>query len=389
MKVLSLIAATAAAFVASVSAAPLVSRATDDSNPFAGKTLHDNSYGNPYYRSLVEAEVVKLKAEGKTDLAAKAAKVARVPVFSWIYDTSSVSDITGYLEDAAATQKKTGKKQIVQLVIYNLPERDCSSKASAGTLSLTTGQTAYQQLLQSAKAQIEKYPDIAVAIILEPDSIGDLVASNSVPKCSNSAQAHKRLLSLAVATLQLPNVSIYLDGANAGWLEDSLAPTAALLSEILKDAKAQNANATVRGLATNVSNYNGLGNQKKAGQDELQYVSALAPYLKKVGFPANFIVADLETKMQLVGTTIGATLRWSPDFIWLLAQTESLHSLVKYAGFGLRPAVTTHPLVDAVVWVKPGGESDGTTDTSSSRYDTSCVSSTSYVPSPEAGDWNP
>ncbi|CAE6511761.1 unnamed protein product [Rhizoctonia solani] len=367
MKVLSLVAATAAAFVASVFAAPLVSRATDDSNPFAGKTF----YGNPYYRSLVEAEVVKLKAEGKTDLAAKAAKVARVPVFSWIYDSSSVSDITGYLEDAAATQKKTGKKQIVQLVIYNLPERDCSSKASAGELGLTTGETSYQKLLQSAKAQIEKYPDVAVAIILEPDSIGDLVASNSVPKCSNSAQVHKRLLSLAVATLQLPNVSIYLDGANAGWLEDSLAPTAALLSGILKDAKTQNANSTVRGLATNISNYNGLGNQKVAGQDELQYITALAPYLKKVGFPANFIVDQGRSGNQ--NATRG-------DNDWCN---------FKYAGFGLRPAVTTHPLVDAVVWVKPGGESDGTTDTSSSRYDTSCVSSTSYVPSPEAGDWNP
>ncbi|KDN37480.1 hypothetical protein RSAG8_10142, partial [Rhizoctonia solani AG-8 WAC10335] len=191
-----------------------------------------NSYGNPYYRSVVENEVSRLQEEGKTDLAAKAAKVARVPVFSWIYDSSSVSDITGYLEDAAAIQKKTGKKQIVQLVIYNLPDRDCSSKASAGELSLTssaTGETPYQKLLQSAKAQIEKYPDVAVALILEPDSIGDLVASNSVSKCKNSAQAHKRLLSLAIATLQLPNVSIYLDGANAGWLgwSENLAPTAA------------------------------------------------------------------------------------------------------------------------------------------------------------------
>ncbi|KAJ1303749.1 hypothetical protein OPQ81_008173 [Rhizoctonia solani] len=370
MKVLSLVAAIAATFVASVSTAPLASRATDDSNPFAGKTF----YGNPYYRSLVEAEVVKLKAEGKTELAAKAAKVARVPVFSWVYDTESVKDITGYLEDAAAIQKKTGKKQIVQLVIYNLPDRDCSSKASAGELSLTssaTGETPYQKLLQSARAQIEKYPDITVAIILEPDSIGDLVASNGVAKCSSSAQAHKRLLSLAIATLQLPNVSIYLDGANAGWLGESLAPTAALLSDILKDAKAQNANATVRGLATNISNYNGLGNQQKAGQDELKYIKDLAPYLKKVGFPANFIVDQGRSGNQQ------ATRR---DNDWCN---------FKYAGFGLRPAVTTHPLVDAVVWVKPGGESDGTTDTSSSRYDTACVSSTSYIPSPEAGDWNP
>jgi cellulose 1,4-beta-cellobiosidase len=45
-----------------------------------------------------------------------------------------------------------------------------------------------------------------------------VVGSNSVAKCKNAAEAHKQLLSLAIATLQLPNVSLYLDGANAGWL---------------------------------------------------------------------------------------------------------------------------------------------------------------------------
>ncbi|ELU37644.1 cellobiohydrolase [Rhizoctonia solani AG-1 IA] len=341
--------------------------------------------------------------------------VAQIPVFSWIYDTSSVNDITGYLEDAAAIQKKTGKKQIVQLVIYNLPERDCSSKAAAGELHLTTsaaGVTPYQKLLESAKSQIQKFPDIAVAIVLEPDSIGDLVASNSVAKCKNSAKAHKQLLSTAIATLQLPNVSLYLDGAHAGWLGDSLAPTAALLGEILQDARIYHRNATVRGLATNVSNYNGLGNQKEVGRDELKYIKALAPYLEKVGYPAHFIVVSLLLNHLVCiysrdRGTAGPGPSWKPKgtprrrrrMVQLQGNASNrcydshmlrtnMHISLKYAGFGLRPMVTTHPLVDAVVWVKPGGESDGTTDTSSSRFDTACTSPASYVPSPEAGDWH-
>jgi hypothetical protein len=39
MKVSSLVAATAATFIAGVSATPLASRQTTDVNPFSGKTL--------------------------------------------------------------------------------------------------------------------------------------------------------------------------------------------------------------------------------------------------------------------------------------------------------------------------------------------------------------
>ena len=42
--------------------------------------------------------------------------------------------------------------------------------------------------------------------------------------------------------------------------------------------------------------------------------------------------------------------------------------------------------LDAVVWVKTPGESDGTTDTSG-RYDPKCTSSDSMIPAPEAGKW--
>ncbi|KAG8684925.1 hypothetical protein FRC11_011421, partial [Ceratobasidium sp. 423] len=115
------------------------------------------------------------------------------------------------------------------------------------------------------------------------------------PKCGNAAPAHKRLLGLAVALLQLPNVSLYLDGAHAGWLgwPDNLAPTAAILGEILNNAKTHNAKATVRGLATNVSNYNGLGNQEQQGRDELEYINDLSPLLEQAGYPAHFIVVCL------------------------------------------------------------------------------------------------
>lgn len=80
---------------------------------------------------------------------------------------------------------------------------------------------------------------------------------------------------------QYANVSIYLDGAHAAWLgwPDNLGPTADVLAEIVNRAKVINPTAAVRGVATNVSNYNGLGTSTNYGYDELDYVRNLAPLL--------------------------------------------------------------------------------------------------------------
>jgi cellulose 1,4-beta-cellobiosidase len=57
-------------------------------------------------------------------------------------------------------------------------------------------------------------------------------------------------------------------------------------------------------------------------------------------------------------------------------------------GFGVRPTTNTgDPLEDAFVWIKPGGESDGTSNSSSARYDAHCGYSDALQPAPEAGTW--
>ncbi|EFQ34055.1 exoglucanase 3 [Colletotrichum graminicola M1.001] len=45
-------------------------------------------------------------------------------------------------------------------------------------------------------------------------------------------------------------------------------------------------------------------------------------------------------------------------------------------------------LADAVVWVKPGGEFDGTNDSSTVRYGSFCGKLDAYKTSSEAGCWN-
>jgi hypothetical protein len=58
------------------------------------------------------------------------------------------------------------------------------------------------------------------------------------------------------------------------------------------------------------------------------------------------------------------------------------------AGLGIRPTTSTgNTLIDAIVWVKPPGECDGTSNTSSPRFDPHCGQSDAAQPAPEAGTW--
>jgi cellulose 1,4-beta-cellobiosidase len=61
---------------------------------------------------------------------------------------------------------------------------------------------------------------------------------------------------------------------------------------------------------------------------------------------------------------------------------------IKGAGFGLRPTTNTgYSQIDSIVWVKPGGECDGTSNSSAPRYDPTCSLSDADQPAPQAGTW--
>lgn len=84
-------------------------------------------------------------------------------------------------------------------------------------------------------------------------------------------------------------------------------------------------------------------------------IQALGPMLKSAGFPAQFVVDQGRAGQQ------NLRQQWGD---WCN---------IKGAGFGTRPTTSTgNPLIDAIIWVKPGGESDGTSNSSSPRYDSTC-----------------
>lgn len=263
-------------------------------------------------------------------------------------------------------------------VVYDLPDRDCAALASNGEYSIANGGAAlYKKYIDSIKAILVKHSQTRVVLVIEPDSLANMVTNMNVAKCSNAATTYKDLTTYAIQQLNLPNVAMYLDAGHAGWLgwSANIGPAATLFGDLYKAAGSP---AAVRGLATNVANYNSWSigtcpsyTQGNSICDEKRYVNALAPLLTAAGFPAHFIT---DTSRNGVQPT---------------QQQEWGHWCnVIGTGFGVRPTSNTgDALADAFVWIKPGGECDGTSNTSAARYDAHCGMSDALQPAPEAGTW--
>jgi cellulose 1,4-beta-cellobiosidase len=146
-------------------------------------------------------------------------------------------------------------------------------------------------------------------------------------KCANAAPAYLECATYALQSLNLPNVAVYIDAGHAGWLGwyVSLLPlhfhkrtlpcqsnlvlrpgnpgkAAAVFGDLFEQAGRPKA---VRGLVTNVSNFNGWKLEtppvyaaRNPNWDESKYHDAITPYLEEVGFPAHFLVDTGESDLQ-------------------------------------------------------------------------------------------
>ncbi|PSR83042.1 hypothetical protein PHLCEN_2v5846 [Hermanssonia centrifuga] len=341
--------------VSSSSSAPSTSSTPTAGNPWTGYQI----YLSPYYAAEIQAGAAAI-----TDptLSAKALSVAQIPTFTWLDSVSKVPDLGTYLADASSIGKSTGQKQLVQIVIYDLPDRDCAAKASNGEFTIAdNGQANYENYIDQVVAQIKQYPDVRVVAVIEPDSLANLVTNLSVQKCANAQTTYLACVNYALTQLSALGVYTYMDAGHAGWLgwPANLGPAAQLFSQVWTNA---GKSPFIKGLATNVANYNALVaaspdpiTQGDPNYDELLYIQALAPQLQAQGWSATFIVDQGRSGQQNLRQAWGD---WCN---------------IKGAGYGTRPTTNTgSPLIDSIVWVKPGGECDGTSNSSSPRYDSTC-----------------
>lgn len=162
------------------------------------------------------------------------------------------------LSDIRAANKAGASPAYAGLfVVYDLPDRDCAAAASNGEYSIANGGVAnYKAYIDAIRAQLIAFSDIRIILVVEPDSLANLVTNLNVAKCSNAQSAYLECTNYALTQLNLANVAMYLDAGHAGWLgwQANLSPAAQLFASVYKNANSPKA---VRGLATNVANYNG------------------------------------------------------------------------------------------------------------------------------------
>ncbi|KAF9264595.1 cellulase [Marasmius fiardii PR-910] len=362
-----------AILVGAVAAKPLEARApctspvTLSGNPFQSRTLHANDHYGDYVRAAVDRI-------SDSTLKTQAAKVADVGTFLWLDTISAISTFEQHLV-------KTNCNEIFGVVIYDLPGRDCAAKASNGELAVGEIDKYKTQYIDPIVEIIKAHPEVAIAAIIEPDSLPNLVTNANLASCQASASGYREGVQYALRNLNLPNVAMYIDAGHGGWLgwNDNVQPGAQELANAYKGAGSP---SSLRGFATNVAGWNAWSKvpgefensadgQYNKAHDENRYVTLFGNALASAGMPNHAIVDTGRNAVQ------GLRLEWGD---WCN---------VNGAGFGVRPTSNTgNSLADAFVWAKPGGESDGTSDPSAQRYDSFCGKADAFKPSPEAGQWN-
>jgi endoglucanase len=256
-------------------------------------------------------QAAALLQAGQRDDAATVSKIAGQPVAEWFGDPTDVTqrEVAAYVDRAAA------QGALPLLVAYDIPGRDCGNFSGGGA----TSPDDYRAWIAAFKAGIGER---AALVILEPDAAAFAVAGcpGGPPQPDTLALLHE-----AVTTLkQDSSIRVYIDGGNATWPGDDLMVTGLMAAGI----------SEADGFAVNVSNYFTTG-------ESVAYGDRLSA---RVG-GKHFVV---DTSRNGNGPLSDDSDRQS----WCNPPGRAL---------GTRPTLQTGiALVDALLWIKQPGESDGT-----------------------------
>ncbi|MER6714422.1 MULTISPECIES: glycoside hydrolase family 6 protein [unclassified Streptomyces] len=356
-----------------------------------------NRVNNPY-----DGAKVYVNPEWSAKAAAEpgGSRVANQPTGVWLDRIAAINGAGGKMGlrahlDEALRQKGSGQL-VVQLVIYNLPGRDCAALASNGELKADEIGRYKTEYIDPIKAILAdpKYAGLRIVTTVEIDSLPNLVTNTgsrptATPQCDVMKANGNYVKGVGYALNKLgdvPNVYNYVDAGHHGWIgwDDNFAPSATLFKEA---ATAEGATVNdVHGFITNTANYSALKennfsiNDNVAGKsvreskwvdwnrytDELSFAQAFRNQLVSVGFNSG-IGMLIDTSRNGWGGTArpaGPGPQTSVDtYVDGGRYDRRLHvgnwCNQSGAGLGERPQANPAAGIDAYVWMKPPGESDG------------------------------
>ena len=161
-------------------------------------------------------------------------RIAAVPQARW-FTTTNTSTVRGQVSAFVGAAAGAGKIPI--LVVYNIPNRDCSGASTGGA----PNHTVYRQWIDEVAAGLQGRP---ASIILEPDVLPIMTS------CMNSSQQQETNASMAYAGKKLKAASssarVYFDIGHSGWLSPSEAAARLRAADVANSAD---------GISLNVSNY--------------------------------------------------------------------------------------------------------------------------------------
>lgn len=282
--------------IAALLIVPLLLSGAAGSNPFKGKRL----YVDPNSEAKRQAETWRRTRPVDAELIGR---IASQPVARWL--GGWVSDIRREVNQAVSTINGTGSLPV--FVAYNIPYRDCGSYSAGGSATAN----AYRKWIKDFAAGVGGRNAI---VILEPDALAGM-------DCLSAAGRQERLALIreAVEALRAQRASVYIDAGHSNWH----AP-----AEMAKRLQAAGI-AQATGFALNVSNF-------APTQANIAYGERLS---RLVG-GKHFIIDTSRNGLPVNNKE------------WCNPKGRAL---------GVAPTSNTgHPLVDAFLWVKAPGESDGT-----------------------------
>ncbi|MFE9116293.1 glycoside hydrolase family 6 protein [Streptomyces sp. NPDC007172] len=265
-------------------------------------------YPGPYWvnpEGPAAEQVSEWRRAGRESDAALIERISLRPQADW----PRPEGVEQQVRDLTGSAARAGRVPV--LVAYDIPHRDCDGESRGGAANAT----AYRTWVDAFARGIG---DRAAVVIVEPDAIAHLVSG-----CPGAPSA-ERLSLLAYAVRELkrgPATKVYLDAGHSAWITDQTT-----LLEPLRQAGVEQAD----GFSLNVSSF--------------QTNAASAEYGHRLS-------AALGGKHFVVDTSRNGNGPYSGTDNWCNPPGRAL---------GTPPtAATGDPLIDAYLWIKRPGESDG------------------------------